>query len=51
MNDGYTDLPPGKLAAVVTYLEMRTPVPAKATPTTSEFAIRQVENAGPRLVP
>ncbi|MFZ0705836.1 MAG: GNAT family N-acetyltransferase [Candidatus Korobacteraceae bacterium] len=43
MNDGYTDLPPGKLAAVVTYLEMRTP--ADATPTTSGFAIRQVENA------
>ena len=28
MNDGYTDLPPGKLAAVVTYLEMRTPAGA-----------------------
>lgn len=25
--DGYTDLPPGKVAAVVTYLEMRSPPP------------------------
>ncbi len=24
LNDGYTDLPPGKIASVVTYLEMRT---------------------------
>ncbi len=24
LDDNYTDLPPGKLAAVVTYLEMRT---------------------------
>jgi len=45
VNDGYTDLPPGKLAAVVTYLEMRAPKPATASPTTSEFAIRHVENA------
>lgn len=26
--DGYTDLPPGKIAAIVTYLEMRSPPPA-----------------------
>lgn len=26
--DGYTDLPPGKIASVVTYLEMRSPPPA-----------------------
>ena len=44
VNDGYTDLPPGKLAAVVTYLEMRTPPPIAAT-TMSEFAIRREENA------
>ncbi|SCY03652.1 GNAT family N-acetyltransferase [Microvirga guangxiensis] len=25
--DGYTDLPPGKIAAIVTYLEMRSPPP------------------------
>lgn len=42
MRDGYTDLPPGKLANVVTYLEMRTPPPDVVTPTTSEFAVRRV---------
>jgi len=29
-DDGYTDLPPGKIAAVVTFLEMRSPPPARA---------------------
>lgn len=42
MLDGYTDLPAGKLAAVVTYLEMRQPL-APAPPPTSEFIIRRVE--------
>jgi GNAT superfamily N-acetyltransferase len=42
MQDGYTELPPGKIAAVVTYLEMRTP-PVEWPPTTSEFSIRSVE--------
>lgn len=41
MQDGYTELPPGKIAAVVTYLEMRTP-PDRWPPTTSGFAIRSV---------
>ena len=41
MHDGYTDLPPGKIAAVVTYLEMRTPPPPLA-PTTSECEVRRV---------
>jgi ribosomal protein S18 acetylase RimI-like enzyme len=44
MNDGYTDLPPGKLANVVTYLEMRTPA-ASASTTMSDFAIRREEKA------
>jgi GNAT superfamily N-acetyltransferase len=30
--DGYTDLPPEKIAAVVTYLEMRRPPPSRAAP-------------------
>ena len=30
--DGYTDLPPGKIANVVTYLETRTPPPAPSDP-------------------
>src|ERR1019366_2367024 len=37
MIDGYTELPPGKVAAVVTYLEMRTPPPLSPSPTLSEF--------------
>ena len=41
MNDGYTDLPPGKLASVATYLEMRTPQAVTASPTMSEFVIRR----------
>jgi GNAT superfamily N-acetyltransferase len=45
MNDGYTDLPPGKLANVVTYLEMRKPRPAKASTTMSEFVIRREAKA------
>jgi GNAT superfamily N-acetyltransferase len=39
--DGYTELPPGKLANVVTYLEMRTP-PPPAVPTVSEYSVRRV---------
>jgi GNAT superfamily N-acetyltransferase len=45
--DGYTDLPPGKLANVVTYLEMRTAPAAQATPTVSEYTVRRV--AAPEL--
>lgn len=43
VNDGYTELQPGKLAAVVTYLEMRTPPAANVNPTLSEWPIRRVE--------
>ncbi len=43
MNDGYTELPAGKLAAVVTYLEMRQP-PAVATPTETDFTVRRISN-------
>lgn len=46
MQDGYTDLPPGKLANVVTYLEMRTPSEAHQHPTTSELVIRREEQPG-----
>lgn len=45
--DGYTILPPGKLAAAVTYLEM-TEIVAPATPTAPEgFTLERVER--PRL--
>ncbi len=42
MRDGYTDLPPGKLANVVTYLEMRTPPRLVHAPTMSEFTVRRI---------
>ncbi len=42
MLNGYHDLPPGKLALVVTYLEMRTPAPASAGSLPAEFAVRRV---------
>ena len=45
MRDGYHDVPAGKLANVVTYLEMRAPgsYPRSAT---SPFSIRQVQEPG-----
>jgi GNAT superfamily N-acetyltransferase len=43
VNDGYTDLPPGKLAAVVTYLEMRIPPLPELPPATPEYHVRRVE--------
>jgi GNAT superfamily N-acetyltransferase len=42
MEDGYTELPPGKLASVVTYLEMRTPPAGAVSAAESAFAIRRV---------
>ncbi len=42
MHDGYTDLPAGKLANIVTYLEMRARPVELASPTTSEFVVRRV---------
>ena len=41
LENGYTDLPPGKLAAVVTYLEMRTP-PITPPRRAGDFNIRRV---------
>jgi GNAT superfamily N-acetyltransferase len=46
MQNGYTDLPPGKLANVVTYLEMRPPFIPRIASTSPEFAIRLVERPG-----
>jgi GNAT superfamily N-acetyltransferase len=42
LKDGYIDLPPGKIASIVTYLEMLRPL-AQTPPVRSEFAIRRVE--------
>lgn len=41
--DGYTDLPPGKIANVVTFLE-RTEPPTAPPPADADFAIRRVAN-------
>lgn len=42
LQNGYTDLAPGKLASIVIYLEMRTP-PSHPIAPSSTFAIRQVD--------
>jgi len=42
MLDGYIDVPPGKVAAVVTYLEMRTPPTLSSAPPPPEFRVRRV---------
>lgn len=40
--DGYTDLPPGKIAAIVTYLEMREPPRPAPTSAAGEWALERV---------
>jgi GNAT superfamily N-acetyltransferase len=40
--DGYTDLPPGKIASVVTYLEMRVRPEMPMTAPSSGLSVRQV---------
>lgn len=42
--DGYTDLPPGKLANVVTNLEMPARPPLRSQPHGAPFALQRVEN-------
>ena len=42
MQNGYVDLPAGKFANIVTYLEMRTAQPVSQPPATSEFVVRRV---------
>lgn len=37
---GYFDLPPGRLATLVTYLEMRAPPPARPVPDRPDLALR-----------
>src|SRR5690242_8007441 len=38
--DGYTDIPPGRLAAVVTWLDMRAPAPARPEVERPDWALR-----------
>ena len=49
--DGYTDLPPGKIANVVTYLEMVAPPAAARGRTGRTSSFRQRRRARRRLVP
>jgi hypothetical protein len=42
--DGYTDLPPGKIANVVTYLEMTAPPSAACGKDDPDLVLRQVDN-------
>jgi GNAT superfamily N-acetyltransferase len=41
--DDYIDVPPGKVAAVVTHLEMMSRVPARSGPVHGRLMVRQVE--------
>jgi len=45
--DGYTDLPPGKIATVVTFLEMTTRPAGRAGPPPSNLAVRRVIDPDP----
>jgi GNAT superfamily N-acetyltransferase len=45
--NGYHDLPPGKIAAVTTYLEMREPPPARPVPPRPDLALSRLERAEP----
>jgi GNAT superfamily N-acetyltransferase len=47
LTDGFFDVPPGKIAAVVTSLEMRERPPARPAPTNSSWTLRQVERPDP----
>ena len=40
--DGYTDLPPGKVAAIVTYLEMRQPPPLSNSPVPAGWSLQPI---------
>jgi GNAT superfamily N-acetyltransferase len=47
LKDGYHDVPPGHIAAVVTYLEMRS-APALPPAQESDFHVRRVEHPDPQ---
>jgi len=47
LTDGFFDVPPGKIAAVVTSLEMRERPPVRPGPTHPSWTLRQVERPDP----
>lgn len=44
LSDGYTSLPAGKIASVVTFLEMRKPPPLRPPQTPASLSVRRIEN-------
>lgn len=47
LSDGFHDIPPGKVASVVTHLEMRTPAPLRPVPAPDGAGLRRVEAPDP----
>ncbi len=47
LSDGYHDIPPGKVAAVVTHLEMREPAPLRPVPAPEGVSLERVEAPDP----
>ena len=47
LNEGFFDVPPGRIAAVVTSLEMRERPPARPAPANPSWMLRQVERPDP----
>ena len=47
LSDGYHDIPAGKVAAIVTHLEMRAPVTARSTKTPDGLTLEIVERSEP----
>ncbi len=46
--NGYTDLPPGKIAAIVTYLEMRRPPDLPAIQPPESWTLQRIDHDRPR---
>lgn len=45
LGDGYTDIPPGRIAAIATTLEMRSRPPSSTLTDCSPLVLRRIENA------
>lgn len=47
LGDGFHDIPPGKVAAIVTHLEMREPAPLRPVPAPEGLELRRVRDPDP----
>lgn len=47
LSDGFHDIPPGKVAAIVTHLEMRAPAPLRPVPAPEGVSLRRVGGPDP----